>query len=255
MGCSRSQAQYASVVTNAQLLPFWSAAAQVIPVLALAMVIEARIVARRLADKRVYERLWARVVVAIAFFAIAVALFNSELHVLTALLSEPEEAPTEELITGVWWTLGSIAAALIFVFMFPVIGVAETAVHDVFHRVAIVLPLSSPQKQRRALEKAIRIGEEFRMEARESRHSSLMLASSLALDASRLGDPPNVWAGFDVAWASYQRTVRYHDRLVVQIQHTTTTLAKLRKILKKGGSKKQRRAIRKLVERAGAVST
>lgn len=230
---------------------YWGAIAQIIPVLALAMVLEVRYLGPKMGSKELFGKLWVRVVAAASFYVISVMLFTSELYALFALLGDQRDASNRYASPGVIWSLVSVGLALIFVFMMPVLSVAASSIIDVFYRIEIRLPWSSAQRGKRSLARAVAIGESVRENHREDRWHYLSIAASTAISASQTDNDPVLWRAFDKVWELYQTSLTRYAADGVQLALLRTVQAKHAKMLRKGGTKKSRKAMRKIIASVG----
>lgn len=80
-------------IPAANALAYWSAISQVVPVLALALVLEARALARRWSRPKALPRRRSRVLVAATFFVLSVGLTFAELSALGEI-ANPSKSPT-----------------------------------------------------------------------------------------------------------------------------------------------------------------
>jgi len=111
-------------MTIADLVPFWTVSAQVIPVLALAILLEARVLARSFSKKKQFQERKKRTLWGVGLFLVALMLSGAMGGAVAALLTETSrEAEVSEGTLALAWAVGgSILVGLIFAFSLPLLG-------------------------------------------------------------------------------------------------------------------------------------
>jgi uncharacterized membrane protein YgdD (TMEM256/DUF423 family) len=169
-------------VTRADLLSFWSAAAQIIPVLALAFVIEARILIRGFSKKRAFKYRASRVRWAAALLVVGTMLFIGELGALSAL-----SVGTEDPLTGIdyfyyWVAYIGMWAALLIVLTIPISNLVNASTRDVRFWLAAHVPWGQSQRLRRRILRNIERAEDIRKGLIDHRFEALMMSADMLLN-------------------------------------------------------------------------
>lgn len=140
-----------SELTRGDLIPFWSAISQLVPVLALAFVLEARMIVRRLSRKSEFQRRKTRVAWAFTFLALSVLLVMAELAALQSLASDAAAPVSPAGMFYLYATLVAITVALFIVLTVPVSSLVVASTVDANRWLAMHLPWSKAQRARHRL--------------------------------------------------------------------------------------------------------
>lgn len=174
-------------MTEEALIPFWTVSAQVIPVLALALVLEARVIGRQLskkkrfADKRL-RRFWGHALKALSYMlstSMLLALWN---------LAFPSGAGEEvSVLTNIvlWFISISIWLGVTFTFSYPLTMIHSPLLQDEPSLTARWNPLSRLNRLRRRARKLRFDIENAIRETRDRRHGSLLLTADAAIHIAR----------------------------------------------------------------------
>jgi hypothetical protein len=158
--------------------PYWSAIAQIVPVLALALVLEVRAIARRLARKKAYpHNRGLRVTYAVTYFFAAAGLILCESLALRYLLTGGHDDATADFVTTF------ITLAFWYVALGPIFLIGAALMGDVLERA----PWSH---ESRVIRRANRIEEQVIAAEREARSLRLEAWSVVAdaqIELVRLG--------------------------------------------------------------------
>ncbi|MFB7893693.1 hypothetical protein ACFC1I_15955 [Microbacterium sp. NPDC056044] len=175
--------------TYGEMTAFWSAIAQLVPVLGIALVLEARMIARRFGRKKSQARPVTRFLWGMWLFATWGALLLTLGNALVALTREPGRA-IEDNGAEVRWAYIAIGNAFFFVAVTPIqkVVAAATLASGVSLRAALSPKIRRSLRQRRAYRADLdyRVGR-----GRELLHNVLMDAAEyliLAGRSSRLAD-------------------------------------------------------------------
>lgn len=159
------------------LTDYWSATAQVVPVLALAFVIEARLITRRLSKKNAFKDRGKRARWAGAFVLVAFGLTSAETNALVGIAVMQGE-PVDSYDTIAYYTsLWSIVVSLLLVVSLPLMDIAVRTTVDLIQRLIIHMPWSRWRKLNRVIRGQLRVLAGMRRDANDRR---LYLASRMA---------------------------------------------------------------------------
>lgn len=159
-------------MTQGDLTLYWGAIAQIVPVVALAFVIEARVIVRRLSRKSTYQFRGRRIRWSIVFFLLALLLTLSEYTALQSLSLDPDRPVL--LIDNIyyWLSLLSVAASLLIVITLPVSTLISASLSDVVRSIELHVPWGKAQRLRReiveqlaSLDELLRLGRNLRLDA------------------------------------------------------------------------------------------
>ncbi|CAH0227645.1 hypothetical protein [Microbacterium sp. Bi128] len=128
-------------------MAYWAAVAQIIPVLAIPLVIEARLVARRLsASQDEFSRRSRRLTWGVVFSILAVGMFGTEAVAVTAILFGRVDG------FAYWLAVYVILGALFVVFTVPLSAITSTLVTDILWIGRARLPWGRLKRLRRDAE-------------------------------------------------------------------------------------------------------
>ena len=130
-------------MTGGQSVAYWSAVAQIVPVLALAVAIEARVLAGRWRKKKNMKRRARRWIVA-SVYAVLVATLPAVLYSALRNVAEKESNAFDY-----WFALIWITACTIMVAYIPAATIANAALIDLFFVLDRRLPWSSVNRNER----------------------------------------------------------------------------------------------------------
>lgn len=154
---------------NEDLIPFWTVSAQVIPVLALALVLEARATGRQLSKKKTFAKVALRRFWGYVFYSLSFILGTSMLYSLSALAFPLD--PSAELSSTryfiLWYVSGSIWLGLLFAFTIPLTMIHSTLLGD---RVSIFERWNPISRFNRLRRSARRLGDFIENELKETRN-------------------------------------------------------------------------------------
>ncbi|MEV7610945.1 hypothetical protein AB0N61_15775 [Microbacterium sp. NPDC089320] len=169
-------------MTHGDLAGYWGAVAQIIPVLALAFVIEARLIVRRMSKKAAYKHRARRVRWSVAFFVLALLLTSSEFAALRNLSRDPARdlAPVDQV--NYWVSLFTVAATLSIVISLPVSSLVASTLGDVLRWLEVNLPWSKVQKLRRDIGRQLSSIEHLQRRNQGNRLGALMVCGTALLD-------------------------------------------------------------------------
>lgn len=168
-------------MTRSDLLNYWAAVAQVVPVFALAFVIEARMWVRHMSKKRAYKNRKQRVQVAATLAVTAFALVLSEFAALINLAADQDRAldSWDFFYFGVSFLAVIISASVVI--WLPIADMVSASTRDVVLWVQFRLPWGKAQRLRRSIVQQIREVDEIRRDARSFRLDALMAAATALL--------------------------------------------------------------------------
>lgn len=168
-------------MTRADLLPYWAAAAQIIPVLALAFVIEARILIRSFSKKKTFRHRASRVRWAAVLFVVATLLAVGQLGALQALTrggSKPLTALDQFYYVVSW---AGMYGALLIVLTIPISNLIVASTGDVRIWVRTHLPWGKAQRLRRRITRDIADLEQSQRKLRQSRFEAVVFGADTLL--------------------------------------------------------------------------
>lgn len=171
-------------MTYGDLHLYWGAVAQVIPVLALAFVIEARMIVLRLSKKKAFKYRGMRVRWAITFVVVASLLTMSEYAALQALAAGPTVTISPLGMFYFGSSFVGVAASLAIVVSLPIASVVAASTIDAARWVKLHLPLSGAQKLRRTMRHQIASLDSQLKRARDARFRALLLSADALLQQS-----------------------------------------------------------------------
>lgn len=117
-------------MTSGSLGDFWALIAQVVPVIALALVIEGRALARRYSSKEQFSRRWSRILGAIAFLVIGVALATAEILAIRSVLQSALQPDMEIDGDDIVFAVNATLVGLVFVLIVPLMLLVDAASGD-----------------------------------------------------------------------------------------------------------------------------
>lgn len=139
------------MLTVGDLTAYWGAVAQIIPVLALAFVIEARLVVRRLSRKSEYARRGLRLRWGITFFVVGVLLTSSEFVALQSLASRSSRVLDASDYVVFWLSLVAVGTSLAIVITMPVSKLIVASTLDVSRWIEMRVPWGKIPRLRREI--------------------------------------------------------------------------------------------------------
>lgn len=208
---------------------FWATVAQVIPVLALALVLESRVLARRWGKKRAFEQRKERRMWAVAAIIVTILMVMVEANALGQLW-KPTSTPFLDVF-GILTAQLVIAATLLLVVSIPIMSIAVPAVLD-----ALGVPLLRRLLRKRRRE-AIRERKNVALIALESESGNLDAllvlaewrrvrirfdAASEEMQAKFLSQNRMTGAEFDVVEEDYEKAKKSLVRLRGLIEEIRT---------------------------------
>ncbi|MDQ0615308.1 hypothetical protein QF046_002949 [Microbacterium sp. W4I4] len=144
---------------------FWGAVAQIIPVLAIPLVLEARLVAQRVSrSKDEFSRRFRRARWGVLFAVLGIAMAAVEIGALWFILFGSPDYPAHLAAVAV------IVLALLAVFMIPLAAVTTTLLADIVWVMQARLPWG---QLRRLHRKALHLADQLRVGRRENRSRRL----------------------------------------------------------------------------------
>lgn len=178
---------------------YWAVIAQIIPVLALALVLEARLLARRLSKKKAFAQRRSRTAWGVTFLILAVLLWNGENYAIQALLDDPEREVTGWTLFNVGLAYVGISASLFVIFYIPVMRVGSGVTLDAARAVEARVPWSAHAKGQRKLDQLVIRVRDAERNSRDASHQLLVAASEALTD-----------------WSKADRLLRATDQLMTQ---------------------------------------
>ncbi|MEV7801113.1 hypothetical protein AB0O14_18680 [Microbacterium foliorum] len=169
-------------MTHLSLSAYWAAISQVIPVVALAFVIEARMIVRRLSKKTAFKKRGARIRWSVVFFLLATLLAVSEYVALRSLSSSGRSDFTWIDAVYYWLSLVAVIASLLIVVSLPVASMVSASTGDVFRWIEVHIPWSSAQKLRRLILRQLEDVERVIRNSQGARLDALMMCATVLLD-------------------------------------------------------------------------
>ncbi len=173
------------VTTFGESIPFWTAIAQVAPVLALALGLEARTLARRMSKRRSgigpqWRTAW------IVWLAITATLLVVTLPLaLASLMALPTRSLSENAYENVVFALAGVINAMLFLVFTPVLRVTMAASWSPPAALLARLPWTRTARLRKLMRTAdadlVRIGDDLRA----LRHSGLIRKADLLIRISK----------------------------------------------------------------------
>ena len=161
-------------MTHGDLAAYWGAVAQIVPVLALTFVIEARLLVRRFSKKDQVRRRKARWAWAVAFLVLSVALAYTQLAALRALSQDTDSLLTKENYLDRSIANLTITVMLVVLVSVPVGQLTGASLVDLAAWVYTHTPWSRPQRLRRTYLEQMRLAEDQRRALREERFKALL---------------------------------------------------------------------------------
>lgn len=151
---------------------YWAAIAQIVPVLAIPLVLEARLVAHRLSEsEQSFNRRARRAGWGLLFSALGISMLGLEMLALSAI---PFGAVRE---LDFWFSIVVVVAALFTVFAIPLAGIVNSLLTDVAWILRARLPWGALKRTRRELRVVL---DRLEAQVRESRNQRLRLRIGLA---------------------------------------------------------------------------
>ena len=173
-------------MTHGEISGYWAAIAQIVPVLALAFVVEARFTVARLSKKSNISQRKTRVAWASLFLLLAVGLAISEFAAIQSLASPPEK-PLSEVDTWYFRLSGLVIyVALLVVVTIPIGNLVASSTGDVARWLAMHVPWGEPQRLRRDIFKGIDELERQLKEIRNLRSDALLAMADVLLVPRRV---------------------------------------------------------------------
>lgn len=169
-------------MTQGDLTAYWGAVAQIIPVLALAFVIEARVIVGRMSKKSAYKYRGLRIRWSIAFFLLAALLTASEFAALQSLTYDPDKPLRVVDHVYYWISLISVAASLLVVITQPISSLISASVGDVIRSAELHVPWGKAQRLRREIHRQRERIEHHLREGQSNRLDALHLCADALLD-------------------------------------------------------------------------
>lgn len=169
-------------MTQGDLAAYWGAIAQVIPVVALAFVIEARVIVRRMSKKTAYRYRGLRIRWSITFFVLALLLTLSEYAALQSLALDPDRPLVPMDAVYYWLSLLSVAASLLIVITLPVSSLISASLGDVIRWVELHVPWGRAQRLRRDIIRQLESLDALVRRGRDNRLDALLMCAAVLLD-------------------------------------------------------------------------
>ncbi len=173
------------VLTVGDLTAYWGAVAQIIPVLALAFVIEARLVVRRLSRKDEYTRRGLRLRWGITFFVVGILLTSSEFVALQSLASRSTRVLDGSDYFVFWVSLIAVGMSLAIVITMPVTKLIVASTFDVSQWIEMRVPWGKVPRLRRDI---VRQLEKIEIVLRRLQHGRLDALMGCAFALRPMGD-------------------------------------------------------------------
>lgn len=164
------------------MIPFWSAIVQIVPVLALALVLEARLLAARLSRGKSPRRL-SRTFWALWLIVTWLMLFSTMAFALIVLMREPSREVAPDDLDNYLFAIVTVINALILVAWVPVSRIANAAMTAVAPDPSFLVPWSKSNRLKRDIHKELEnIETEIQWAGDAAREALLIAAQALILE-------------------------------------------------------------------------